>query len=45
MGDVVKGLGCGADTIMVGSLLSGTKESPGQIEKIGEWPNEKLFKK
>jgi IMP dehydrogenase len=30
---------------MVGSLLSGTKESPGQIEKIGEWPNEKLFKK
>ena len=45
VGDVVKGLGCGADTIMVGSLLSGTKESPGQIEKQGEWPNEKLFKK
>ena len=45
VGDVVKGLGCGADSIMVGSLLSGTKESPGQIEKIGEWPNEKLFKK
>jgi len=45
VGDVVKGLGCGADSIMVGSLLSGTKESPGQIEKQGEWPNEKLFKK
>ena len=30
---------------MLGSLLSGTKESPGQIEKIGQWPNEKLFKK
>ena len=45
VGDVCKGLGCGADTIMVGSLLSGTKESPGQIEKQGEWPNEKLFKK
>jgi len=45
VGDVAKGLGCGADTIMVGSLLSGTKESPGQIEKQGEWPNEKLFKK
>ena len=45
VGDVAKGLGCGADTIMVGSLLSGTKESPGQIEKQGQWPNEKLFKK
>ena len=45
IGDICKGLGCGADSIMLGSLLSGTKESPGQIEKIGEWPNEKLFKK
>ena len=45
VGDVCKGLGCGADTIMVGSLLSGTKESPGSIEKIGQWPNEQLFKK
>ena len=45
IGDVCKGLACGADTIMLGSLLSGTKESPGEIEKVGEWPNEKLFKK
>ena len=45
VGDVCKGLGCGADTIMVGSLLSGTKESPGSIEKNGQWPNEQLFKK
>jgi len=45
IGDVCKGLGCGADSVMLGSLFSGTKESPGQIEKIGEWPNEKLFKK
>jgi IMP dehydrogenase len=30
---------------MLGSLLSGTKETPGTIEKIGEWPNEKLHKK
>jgi IMP dehydrogenase len=30
---------------MVGSLLSGTKESPGSIEKKGQWPNEQLFKK
>ena len=45
IGDVCKGLACGADSIMLGSLLSGTKESPGEIEKIGQWPNEKLFKK
>jgi len=45
IGDVCKGLGCGADTVMVGSLLAGTKESPGSIEKIGKWPNEQLFKK
>ena len=45
IGDVCKGLACGADTIMLGSLLSGTKETPGTIEKIGEWPNEQLYKK
>jgi len=45
IGDVCKGLACGADTIMLGSLLSGTKETPGTIEKIGKWPNEQLHKK
>ena len=45
IGDVCKGLACGADSVMLGSILSGTKESPGEIEKIGQWPNEKLFKK
>jgi IMP dehydrogenase len=45
VGDVCKGLACGADTIMLGSLLSGTKETPGTIEKIGKWPNEQLYKK
>jgi len=44
-GDVCKGLGAGADTIMLGSLLSGTKESPGEITKTGQWPNETLQKK
>ena len=45
IGDVCKGLACGADSVMLGSLLSGTKESPGTIEKIGQWPNEMLYKK
>ena len=45
IGDVCKGLACGADSVMLGSILSGTKESPGEIEKIGQWPNEQLFKK
>ncbi len=45
VGDVCKGLSCGADTIMLGSLLSGTKETPGEIEKVGKWPNEQLYKK
>ena len=43
--DVCKGLGAGADTVMLGSLLSGTKESPGTITKQGMWPNEILQKK
>ena len=45
IGDVCKGLACGADTVMLGSLLSGAKETPGSVEKIGEWPNEQLYKK
>jgi len=45
IGDVCKGLGAGADTVMLGSLLSGTKESPGMVTKTGVWPNEILQKK
>tara|TARA_R110000737_G_scaffold346644_2_gene376688 strand:+ start:1514 stop:2560 length:1047 start_codon:yes stop_codon:yes gene_type:complete len=45
VGDIPKAIGLGADAVMVGSLFSGTKETPGSIAKMGKWPNEKLYKK
>lgn len=32
-GDILKALVCGADSVMVGSLLSGTLETPGKTQK------------
>jgi len=43
-GDVALALSLGADTVMIGSLFSGTKETPGPIHRDNNWPTSSLYK-
>jgi len=44
-GDLAKAIAAGADAVILGSLLAGTKETPHTISKRGIWPNEQLYKR
>jgi len=43
-GDIVKALAAGADFIMIGSLLSGTTETPGQIIHAADGSRKKIYR-
>lgn len=43
-GDIVKALAAGADFVMLGSLLSGTSESPGRLFKTADGGMRKVYR-
>lgn len=43
-GDIVKALGAGADFAMVGSILSGTDETPGEVFVTSEGKKRKVYR-
>lgn len=44
-GDVAKALAVGADSVMIGVLFAGCKETPGPIYKEGNFPDYRLYKR
>ena len=43
-GDIVKALAAGADAVMLGSLLSGTQETPGAVIKSASGETRKIYR-